>query len=234
MYVGVDGCRSGWIAVTSNTHGLVYKVFARISDLFEEYRSAELVLVDIPIGLPWSSCPMRPCDQLARKILGIRASSVFPAPSRNAAGASNVALARIRNIEDLGRSLSAQAWGICSKIAEVDNLLLSSSRARSVVREIHPEVCFWALNGRMPMTHSKKTPAGTLERTELLSDLDPSTALLLERVSAEQLRKHVQRDDVLDAHVAYLTAKLSLGSPQQLHGQPKHDERGLPMQMLHF
>jgi predicted RNase H-like nuclease len=26
--------------------------------------------------------------------------------------------------------------------------------------EVHPEVCFWAMNGEHPMAHNKKTEAG--------------------------------------------------------------------------
>ena len=54
-----------------------------------------------------------------------------------------------RNIAEMGKSLSAQAHAICTKIAEVDQLLLMSPALRHRVREVHPEVCFWAINGQI-------------------------------------------------------------------------------------
>ena len=46
------------------------------------------------------------------------------------------------------------------KIREVDSLLRESAKARRAVREVHPEICFWALAGGRPMRHSKKTERG--------------------------------------------------------------------------
>ena len=146
-HVGVDGCRLGWVAVFADGDQLRYRLFHRFDALVESFPQAAAILVDIPIGLPRSDCRTRPCDALARRRLGAgRASSVFPAPSRATCGAANVAEARRLNIAELGRSLSAQAWGICTKVAEVDQFLRSDMAVRSRVHEVHPEVCFWGLN----------------------------------------------------------------------------------------
>ncbi len=116
-----------------------------MSEVLAAHPDAERILVDIPIGLPSKQCPVRPCDLLARKLLGApSASSVFPPPSRAACRAASVAEARRINLSEVERSLSEQAWGICRKVAEVGALLLAQSAARKVVREMHPEVCFYA------------------------------------------------------------------------------------------
>src|SRR5207248_11510271 len=70
---GVDGCRAGWV-VAADSGAFVAASFAEI--LAERF---DLVLIDIPIGLPDGP---RACDLGARVLLGPRRSSVFPAPSR--------------------------------------------------------------------------------------------------------------------------------------------------------
>jgi predicted RNase H-like nuclease len=39
--------------------------------------------------------------------------------------AGSIAMAQQHNQDEVGRKLSQQAWGICKKIAEVDQLLIS-------------------------------------------------------------------------------------------------------------
>ena len=53
------------------------------------------------------------------------------------------------------------------RIREVDRLLLSDEKARRVVREIHPEICFWALAG-IPMKYRKKRHEGYFERIAVM------------------------------------------------------------------
>ena len=232
-YVGVDGCRSGWVAVSEEGNGLAYRMLPTMRELLADYPKAEYVLVDIPIGLPWKECPVRPCDRLARQHLGHRASSVFAVPCRKASCAADIFEARRQNIQELERSLSAQAWGICRKIAEVDELLLSEPVARRAIREIHPEVCFWGLNGRRAMQHSKRRPAGVLERVGVLARYEPRTEALLASALAEQRRIDLQADDVLDALVGFVVARAMPGGIEGLDGQPVCDERGLPMEMVY-
>ena len=99
--------------------------------------------------------------------------------------------------------MSEQAWGICKKIAEVDRLLLKESAERRVVREIHPEICFWALNGRRPMQHAKSTAAGVAARVSVLTLHEPRTERLLAAALSEQMRKHAQADDILRMREAF-------------------------------
>lgn len=233
-YVGVDGCRAGWIVVSASLSGLKYAIFSTIYELMQAHKTAGLILVDIPIGLPDAGCSRRPCDSLARQVLGKRASSVFPAPCRPAARAENIAEARKLNIEELGVSLSAQAWGICQKIAEVDKFLLANADTRNIVREMHPEVCFSGLNGMIPMRHSKKTKDGVAERLTLLESVDQRAGGLYRQVIGETMRKDVQCDDVLDALVGCLTGMaMATDGLSQLSGTPALDGKGLPMEMVY-
>jgi predicted RNase H-like nuclease len=232
--VGVDGCRAGWIAVFDSGNGLSYAILDSIRELALSFPNADLICIDIPIGMPWGDHPIRPCDHLARKVLGKnRCSSVFPVPCRKALYAVSPIEARRLNKLELKRSLSAQTLGIRAKIGEVDSLLRESDRARSIFREIHPEICFWALAKCSPMIHSKATVPGKLERLNLLRRDCPDISLLLERVLAETRRKHVGEDDVLDAAVAFMTSNASKASIKMIRGDPGTDQFGLPMQMLY-
>ena len=112
----------------------------------------DLVLIDIPIGLPDGP---RDCDVEARALLGPRRSSVFPAPSRELLGARRYA-----------GQCSVQLWNILYKIREVDAAM--TPRLQRRVREAHPECSFALLNGG-PLRFSKKTAAGEAERRALLA-----------------------------------------------------------------
>jgi predicted RNase H-like nuclease len=234
-HIGVDGCKSGWLAVTRNGAGLEYRLLSDIDDLASTFSEAERILVDIPIGLPWADAPIRPCDRLARDILGKpRKSSVFPVPCREALAANDLYAAQRINKTHIGRSVGAQTWGISPKIAEVDRFLRSEGAQPRRIREIHPEVCFWALAGRKPMRHSKKKAEGRAERMSVLQHYEPGVSLLLSDILSRTLRKDVQPDDVLDAVVAFVTAEARDGALTSLAGAPSHDLAGLPIEMLYL
>ena len=231
-FVGVDGCRAGWVAVTRTHEQLDYAAFETIDQLARAYQQAELILVDIPIGLPWSDCPIRPCDSLARDLLGTpRRTSVFPVPCRESVHANGNAEARNANIRLINRSLSEQTLGIRKKIAEVD--LLVRDRI-APIREIHPEVCFWSLADRHAMQHKKSSEAGRKERVEVLTRFEPQTNQFLSRALNDTLRMHVAADDFLDALAAFITAEAQIGSLSRLSGKPAIDREGLPMEMLYL
>jgi len=234
-HVGVDGCKAGWLAVTRNDGRLDYSVYRNIAELTRAFPGAEPLLIDIPIGLPSSDAPVRACDRLARQRLGTpRKSSVFPVPCREALGAADLSEAKAINRARLGRSLGAQTWGISPKIAEVDRFLLARGTSRPPLREIHPEVCFWALACGRPMKHKKSTMEGRAERIELLARYEPDAERLLSRVLAETLRKDVAADDVLDAVVAFVTSEARVGALTALVGDPSRDAAGLPIEMLYL
>lgn len=230
--VGVDGCRAGWIAVARSSAGLVYRIHESFKDLVDSWAHARYIFVDIPIGLPFKASPARSCDIEARRRLGPgRASSVFPAPCRAAVHASSLEQARARNLLELGKSLSAQAWGICPKIAEVDILLSTLPAVRELVKEVHPELSFCALNGSRPMQFSKKRRVGSIERLAVLEQLEPGAPDLIERALRETRRADVGRDDVHDALVAMLTVGAGHDLASPLPEDRQFDENGLPMRM---
>ena len=82
-FVGVDGCRAGWFSVGLNRSGeCCSRVDPDFNALLEHYAEAELILVDIPIGL-LEGKGRRASDQSAKDTLGWpRKASVVWTPTR--------------------------------------------------------------------------------------------------------------------------------------------------------
>ena len=220
---GADACRGGWVAAVFNGRRAEVHVFRDFDTLWEKLGSeVEVVLADVPIGLPEDGRQRR-CDILARRMLGWpRGASVFPVPCRQAVYAGSYREASTINLRVTGRKLSLQSWNICGRIREVDTLLLGCREARERVRETHPEVCFAGLRGE-PMRHSKRSRAGVEERR-----------LLLERWSGCTLRG-AMKHDVLDALAGAVTAWLGLAHGfSRLPPEPEYDPKGLRMEILYF
>ena len=212
---------------------LEHTLLERIEEIGTTFPAAVRVYIDVPIGLPSPDAPVRACDRMARKVLGSsRASSVFPVPCREALKARTREAAQRINEARIGRGLSVFTWGICPKIAEVDTYLRSGPAVRP--REIHPEVCFWALAGRRPMRHTKKTGAGREERLRVLEQYEPGVRPLLRRALAGTLRTQVLADDVIDAVAAFVTAEARHGAVEMLAGTPPADDAGLPIEIVYL
>lgn len=166
--VGVDGCKAGWISISIEDENWEVKLFSNIEDVWCHYRTASVILIDVPIGLKETGNKERLCDLEARKILrGHRASSVFPVPCRSAMYADNYEEANIIKKNNVARGLSKQSWGIVPKIREVDSFISSNMEANEIIKESHPELCFLCLAGK-PMEYSKKDKEGFEERLAVL------------------------------------------------------------------
>lgn len=217
---GIDGCRGGWIAFNIELPSRQTSV--ELVDLPSLLRKRPCDLccigIDIPIGLLDGS---RACDKAARQLLGQpRGSSVFAAPCRASLCAKSHAEASAINLGRTGRGISQQAFGIASKIKQVDDAIAADCQQWAF--EVHPEVCFWALAGQRPMTHGKKTASGFGERLDLLRRVFPEIAAHLSNRPSG-----VGKDDLLDAAVAAWTAlRLASGEAHQVC-KPERDERGL-------
>ncbi|OOG28155.1 hypothetical protein B1C78_02070 [Thioalkalivibrio denitrificans] len=231
-YLGLDGCRAGWFMVSMDEDGDAdFRMLCAIDELSAYLPDAAVALIDVPIGLRGRHTDERQCDREARKRLPPgRKSSVFPAPSRCALDGNSYAEASELNRACTGRGLSRQTFAIIPKICEVDRFM-GVTPYRHKVREIHPEVCFWALNGERAMTFRKKSRAGYEERLAVLERYCPGAASLVARALGTYRRREVARDDVLDAFVGAVTAAHH-GSLKQVPDVPERDETGLPMEIV--
>ena len=170
---GVDGCSAGWFYIALDATGeWCYGDAKSLREIVDKADCRDRVFIDIPIGLPDTRKPKpRKCDLEARRLLNHdqsgellpnserRGTSVFPAPTRKTLYAKNYQDACCINERITGKKISRQTFAILNKIRDVDKLLLSDTeagdKARRIVREVHPELCFWALNDRRPMQRSK-------------------------------------------------------------------------------
>ncbi len=229
--LGVDVCRAGWFMVALDGNGSwEIDIAPNLSALCNKYKRASLILVDIPIGLKESGLEERKCDVFARRILGQpRGRSVFRVPCRAAVYEDTREDASQVNIQRTGTGISPFTWGIVPKIKEMDEFLNANFEARAIVRESHPELCFWALAGE-PMQFSKGDEEGLEERQSLLQALFPETQWIVSRALMRYQLNQVKRNDVLDA--LSMVVNVHLGTLVSIPGEDDRDSKGVRMEMV--
>jgi predicted RNase H-like nuclease len=236
MYLGVDGCPDGWIAVAYTDEDYVgAQFYPAFREVWQDNRSATGILVDVPIGLRTDSSEARQCDTEARKRLSPqRHHSVFPTPIRAAAHEDGYESAKATQEARTEGSLNRQSWGIAPKIAEADTLLRESEQARERIRECHPELCFWAFAGQ-PMQYSKtgQPRRAYWERVTALRKQEPDVYDHIWSAAAETSDTEASTDDLVDAFVVALTARGPESGLRTLPDSPERDETGLPMEIVY-
>jgi predicted RNase H-like nuclease len=234
LVVGVDGCPGGWLAIAYDTvkGALTPQVFLGAQAfvaLLANYPDADCIAVDIPIGL--SEGTARLPDVEARRVLGPRRSSVFPAPDPRILDAVTYGEAGTRSRAVSGKGVSQQAFAIFTKIAEVNHALTPALQENVV--EVHPEVSFWAMANYAPMAYPKKTSAGFAERRGHLQAALPGI-VIPDRKEAGRYAPPANADDVLDAIAAAWTAlRFAEDKAGRLPGEPLLDKHGLRMEIVY-
>ena len=228
--IGADGCKGGWVAVSWDDDPSATPQ-ARVVPRFEDViaMDAEIIAVDIPIGLPDIARKGRGCDGEARRRLKGKASSVFPAPARPTLQARDhgEASAINRKFSDPSHGISAQAYNILAKIAEVDGLI--SPRLQNRVHEVHPELCFYAMNGDVSVREKKRETGGQQKRISLLR----RNGFPFDRVAhPEAPRRYWGLDDLIDACAcAWSARRIRDGLNLRLLADPPLDGKGLKMEI---
>jgi predicted RNase H-like nuclease len=217
--LGVDGCPGGWVGALIEGTSLSWHggSFAGLLSL-----DADVVAVDIPIGLP-ADARRRLADLEARLELGGQRSSVFFAPPRVVLEAATQpeATALSRAAGSVG--VSIQMFHLLTKVAEVDDLLRTRPGAAARVVEVHPEVSLRRLGGR-PLP-PKRTVAGRLARLEVLRRWLPDLTVPVPRPG------RAAPDDCLDAVAcAWTAARWQCGEAEVLGDEV--DGLGVPMRIV--
>lgn len=217
--IGVDGCPGGWIVIIIQEHQAeaipkfeittaIYPDIRSLWDALKPHPVDDLVLIDMPIGLPEGKDGIRNqvedrhCDRDCRKLLPRRRkSSVFPVPARQSLNSDDPSAT---NAIATGRKLSSQSLNILPKIRELDDFIASTlekepdSEAILPLAESHPEVAFMRLNEREAPLYGKKTAEGLNERIDILEHAGIGRTEL-HRLLNLFPRKQAARDDLLDA-----------------------------------
>jgi predicted RNase H-like nuclease len=230
---GVDACRGGWFVVLRDhvSGETRHRLVEHLHDVVIGLEKPPFVAVDIPIGLLEHAVRGgRGCDQEARSLLGPpRGRSVFSPPVRAALRCADYAAANRANKtsspDKIG--ISRQSFGLSEKMREADEF--TTPELQPPVCEVHPELCFYQLNGRQPMKHSKKKREGLLERRSVL--VKAGFAVVISAIG-QYPRTKVAEDDILDACVACWTAERILNEQAIcIPAEPPLDGRGLQMKM---
>lgn len=234
MYVGVDWSSGSWLAVAFDGDGFDHAdVFDEVGQLWTHYEEeADLVLIDVPVGLIEEGADGRECDDLARSVLGPRSVSVLTPPVREATRKRRYPAAKRVHERKTETGLSKQAFAISDSIAAVDDLLRNVPEAKATFRESHPEVCFRAFAGE-PLQYPKRSAAGYAERMRTLAAFDTNAPPVVQAVAESTGGEDVAVDDVLDAVVLAYTASPGPGSLRSLPPDPLTDAKGLPMEIVY-
>ena len=217
--LGVDGCPGGWVGALVEAGRLSWHV-GSFADLLR--LPAEVVAVDIPIGLPTGG-ERRAADLAARRELGPQRSSVFFVPPRVVLEAASQPEATRLSRAAGSVGVSIQTFWILDKVAEVDDLLRADPAVAARVVEVHPEVSLRRLGG-VPLPPKRKV-AGRLARLEVLRAWLPG----LELPAPPPGR--ARPDDCLDAVACAWTAqRWRAGEAEVLGGEL--DATGLPMRIV--
>jgi len=233
---GADGYRDGWVVVLHQpaTGTTRCRTVDSVDGLFGMSESPAVLGVDMVIGLPDRAEPGgRACDRAARQLLGHpRGSSVFSPPAHAVLGADTYDEAQRRNraTGPDAPGLTKQTFYLMPKMRALADRMTPARQER--VREVHPELAFYAMNDDVPLEASKHAEAGRAARMDLLAahgfpDIEDTVA----RFSDGDLGA----DDVLDAHAVCWTARRIHEStaercPPQNEAAPRND-RGLRMEI---
>lgn len=218
LVLGIDGCPGGWVVVAGDERtNEAPLVFGQFEQIIERHPDAAVMAVDIPIGLPTRQDIHREADGAARAVLGKRRVTVFMTWPREVLMAPTYPAAKQIAQEMTGKKCTFQSYGMARRILEVDALL----DRHPGIHEIHPEVCFWAMNSQRPVESKKREPNGQEERKRLLaSNGMPVQEGWLKVRGADP-------DDVLDAMAALWSARrIARGEALALPPQPPVDGRG--------
>ena len=233
---GADGYRDGWAVVLYQpaTGTIRCRTVEDVDALFALPEAPAVLGVDMVIGLPDRAEPGgRSCDRAARQLLGHpRGTSVFSPPAYAALDADTYDEAQRRN-----RATGPDAPGLTKQtfylVPKMQALADRMTPARQeCVREVHPELAFYAMNGDAPVEASKHAEAGRTARMDLLAahgvpDVEPTVS--------ERSGGALGVDDVLDAHAACWTARRiyerrAERCPPRHEPAPRND-RGLRMEI---
>lgn len=193
--MGVDGYPAGWVAARLKPGSVgVTWVTCSVAGIGAVLDPESVIGIDMPIGL--ASTGWRQCDLEARAELGRAGSRVFLTPPRPvlelgiaAPNAEVQALSRTLT----GQGTSRQAMGLAERILVLDAVLATTPPdARRRVLEVHPELAFAEMSGRV--LASKKSAAGVGQRLLALATWLPDVESALATAPPD-----VPVDDALDA-----------------------------------
>ena len=205
---GADGYRDGWLVVLWHpaSETIRRRTVPDVEALLDLPEAPAVLGIDMVIGCPDHAEPGgRRCDREARHLLGHpRGASVFSPPAYDALRADSYDDAQRRNRASGpdAPGLSKQTFYLMPKMRALAKRMTPALQNR--VREVHPELAFYAMNGDAAVAASKHSDDGRTARADLLEAHGFSDV----RSSMDAFTgSGVGADDVIDAHAACWTAR---------------------------
>lgn len=235
--VGIDGCKAGWIAAVDRpAGGITIQVERSLEALIESCPDDALFAIDMPIGLPERIVQLgRSPEAAARACLGQRRGSIFFIPSRQAVYATDYDEAKriARMTSQPPRMPAIQAFHIFPRIRELDGLLRDRPCLAARFHETHPELAFWHMNGKKPLSEPKKRknkpyePGLSLRRHLLIA------AGIAAETCVTKPPRGAASDDLLDALACLISARrIASGEALSFPDPPDRDAYGLPIAII--
>jgi len=201
--IGIDGCKRGWFSVWQNPDDTIQSsIFSTLNHLKDFFNDEAHLIIGIDMPVVLSDFIPREADQLARKLLSKKASSVFTAPTPEMLEQPNYERASYVSKRLFGKSMSLQSWYLFPKIKDVQTIIHD---AHINLYEIHPELSFRAMNHEEVILESKKSKEGFEIRNALLRRHFESFDF--ESIRNLYPRKDVMDNDILDAMAVLWSAR---------------------------
>jgi len=228
--VGIDGCPSGWFAITLSSDTPEYWIIEDKDGLKEAFENYDRIFIDIPIGIETENYVRRVDDELRNSLGPDYHASVFNPPIKSALYAPTYAEACMQSYQMTEKKVSIQSWNITPKIRMVDELLHENKDFREKVLESHPELLFKMINGGSSLLQKKNTKEGLRHRRHLIKNYEEELDELYREIKEEYRRNQVTRDDIVDTLILAIYAEESLEKPiETIPDDPDTDESCIPM-----
>lgn len=222
---GIDGCKSGWVAVMAKAGVPASALMVHVTDLTAFLGLTEFAVIDMPVGFV-DGPKSRDVEPALRDRLKGKGSSVFPTPCRSALAAADYAEACAINVKALGKALPKQSYMIFPKMRELDFVV--RDLGQKGLREGHPEVSFAIMAGR-PLRSKKREVAGQTERIALLK----AAGLPVDTLLAGLIKGQMAADDILDAAALWWSAdRFARKQHETFPPVPLRDAVGLEMSVI--
>jgi predicted RNase H-like nuclease len=226
VLAGVEPVPEGWLVVPGNLQGINLAprpaiVLPTLADVLDYRPTFTVVALHAPIGVVDTPGEMRPCDAMARRLLGQRAGSAVPAPSRAVMRAST-----LEEAQRIDPTMDIVRWRSLRKASEAIREV-QSWRQRSVW-EVHPELAFQQMNGGAPLRYRRGSQHGRRERAELLEAKQAGSDWVLQDRPA-----NVRENKLLDALADLWTARRIMARAiTRLSEEPVWDSEGVRMDIV--
>ncbi len=203
LIIGIDGCKAGWFSVWQDYEERIQSsIFKSLVDLKKFFSHEDYLIIGIDMPVILGDEIPRKADQLARKMLAKKASSIFTAPTPHMLQQDSYENASLVSKRQFGKSISLQSWYLFPKIKDVQTII---DHKNIKIYEIHPELSFRAMNNEAVVLESKKSAQGFDIRKTLLDQYFPR--FNFETLRNQYLKKEVVDDDILDAIAVLWSAK---------------------------